>query len=76
LPTLRWAGIFRGFGPAGFLFNGALSTYVKLGVVRDRKIGKHPWVVKVVESTSWGLATLGGHSGTLAHATVTSPGPG
>ena len=39
--------------PAGFLFNGALSTYEKLGFVRDRKIGKHPWVVtKVVEPTS------------------------
>ncbi len=39
--------------PAGFLFNGALSTYEKLGFVRDRKIGKHRWVVtKVVEATS------------------------
>jgi GNAT superfamily N-acetyltransferase len=27
--------------PAGFLYNGALSTYEKLGFVRDRKIGKH-----------------------------------
>jgi GNAT superfamily N-acetyltransferase len=36
--------------PAGFLFNGALSTYEQLGFVRDRKIGKHRWVVtKVVE---------------------------
>jgi GNAT superfamily N-acetyltransferase len=36
--------------PAGFLFNGALSTYEKLGFVRDRKIGKHRWVVaKVVK---------------------------
>ena len=36
--------------PAGFLFNGALSTYEKLGFVRDRKIGKHRWVVtRVVE---------------------------
>ena len=32
--------------PAGFLFNGALSTYEQLGFVRDRKIGKHRWVVK------------------------------
>jgi GNAT superfamily N-acetyltransferase len=31
--------------PAGFLFNGALSTYESLGFVRDRKIGKHRWVV-------------------------------
>ena len=31
--------------PAGFLFNGALSTYEKLGFVRDRKIGKHRWVM-------------------------------
>jgi hypothetical protein len=39
--------------PAGFLFNGALSTYETLGFVRDRKIGKHRWVVtKVVEPTS------------------------
>jgi len=36
--------------PAGFLFNGALSTYEKVGFLRDRKIGKHRWVVtKVVE---------------------------
>ena len=36
--------------PAGFLFNGALSTYEKLGFERDRKIGKHRWVVtKTVE---------------------------
>lgn len=36
--------------PAGFLFNGALSTYEKLGFHRDRKIGKHRWVVaRVVE---------------------------
>lgn len=39
--------------PAGFLFNGALSTYEDLGFVRDRKIGKHRWVVtKIVEPTS------------------------
>ncbi len=31
--------------PAGFLFNGALSTYEKLGFTRDRMIGKHRWVV-------------------------------
>ena len=31
--------------PAGFLYHGALSTYEKLGFVRDRKIGKHRWVV-------------------------------
>jgi GNAT superfamily N-acetyltransferase len=31
--------------PAGFLFHGALSSYEKLGFVRDRKIGKHRWVV-------------------------------
>jgi hypothetical protein len=31
--------------PAGFLFNGALSTYEKLGFTRNRKIGKHRWVV-------------------------------
>jgi GNAT superfamily N-acetyltransferase len=39
--------------PAGFLYNGALSTYEKLGFVRDRKIGKHRWVVtKTVEPKS------------------------
>ena len=36
--------------PAGFLFNGALTTYEKLGFARDRKIGKHRWVMtRVVE---------------------------
>ncbi len=35
---------------ASFLFNGALSTYDALGFARDRKIGKHRWVVtKTVE---------------------------
>lgn len=39
--------------PAGFLFNGALSTYEQLGFLRDRKIGKQRWVVtKVVEPTT------------------------
>jgi hypothetical protein len=31
--------------PAGFLYNGALSTYESLGFARDRQIGKHRWVV-------------------------------
>lgn len=31
--------------PAGFLYNGSLSTYEDLGFKRDRKIGKHRWVV-------------------------------
>ena len=31
--------------PAGFLFNGALSTYEQQGFVRDRRIGKHRWVL-------------------------------
>ncbi len=31
--------------PAGFLFNGALSTYETLGFTRDRMIGKYRWVV-------------------------------
>jgi GNAT superfamily N-acetyltransferase len=31
--------------PAGFLYNGALSTYEQLGFTRVRKIGKHRWVV-------------------------------
>ena len=34
--------------PAGFLYTGALSTYEALGFVRDRKIGKHRWVVTKV----------------------------
>jgi hypothetical protein len=39
--------------PAGFLYNGALSTYEEQGFVRDRMIGKHRWVVKrVVEPSS------------------------
>ncbi len=39
--------------PAGFLYNGALSTYEKLGFIRDRKIGKHRWVVtKIVKPGS------------------------
>jgi GNAT superfamily N-acetyltransferase len=33
--------------PAGFLYHGALSTYEKLGFARDRKIGKHRWVVTI-----------------------------
>jgi GNAT superfamily N-acetyltransferase len=31
--------------PAGFLYNGALSTYETLGFKRDCQIGKHRWVV-------------------------------
>ena len=39
--------------PAGFLFNGALSTYEQLGFKRDRKIGKHRWVVtRIVKPTA------------------------
>ncbi len=30
---------------AGFLFHGALSTYEHVGFTRERKIGKHRWVV-------------------------------
>ncbi|GAB3766013.1 hypothetical protein GCM10027600_15380 [Nocardioides ginsengisegetis] len=30
---------------AGFLFHGALSTYDQAGFTRERKIGKHRWVV-------------------------------
>jgi GNAT superfamily N-acetyltransferase len=41
--------------PAGFLFNGALASYEKLGFVRDRRIGKHRWVVtKVIEPVTPG----------------------
>lgn len=39
--------------PAGFLYNGALSTYEQLGFTRDRRIGKHRWVVsRVVKPTA------------------------
>lgn len=34
--------------PAGFLYNGALSTYEQLGFQRDRMIGKHRWVMTAV----------------------------
>jgi GNAT superfamily N-acetyltransferase len=37
--------------PAGFLFNGALSSYQKLGFSQDRQIGKHRWVVTTVVSS-------------------------
>ena len=43
--------------PAGFLYNGALSTYENLGFIRDRQIGKHRWVVtKVVGPNPSALA--------------------
>jgi hypothetical protein len=38
--------------PAGFLFHGALSTYERLGFKRERKIGKHRWVVSTVVEPS------------------------
>ena len=31
--------------PAGFLYHGALSTFEAAGFRKDRKIGKHRWVV-------------------------------
>ena len=31
--------------PAGFLFHGALSMFERTGFTKDRKIGKHRWVV-------------------------------
>jgi GNAT superfamily N-acetyltransferase len=44
--------------PAGFLYHGALSTYEKMGFVRDRPIGKHRWVVtRVVEPLFRGTPT-------------------
>lgn len=33
--------------PAGFMFNGALSTYEQAGFVKQRKIAKHRWVVTI-----------------------------
>lgn len=38
--------------PAGFLYNGALSTYEQLGFQRDRLIGKHRWVVTTLVEAS------------------------
>jgi GNAT superfamily N-acetyltransferase len=57
---------------AGFLFNGALSTYENLGIrprPQDRQapLGRHPSRRPNVVGD---LATLGGHSGTLAQAAV------
>lgn len=45
--------------PSGFLFNGAITTYEALGFERERRIGKHRWVVRRhVEAR-----TTGPHSG-------------
>ena len=50
----RGGGVVEGYPehgdavPAGFLFNGAISTYEKLGFERDRQIGKHRWVMRKV----------------------------
>ena len=33
--------------PAGFLYHGVLSTFEDVGFRRDRKIGKHRWVVRL-----------------------------
>jgi len=32
---------------AGFLYHGALSTFERLGFTKDRKLGKHRWVVSI-----------------------------
>ena len=51
LPDWRIACCYVGRGhrrqgvPAGFLFNGAPSTYEKAGFVKDREIGRHRWVM-------------------------------
>lgn len=37
---------------AGFLYNGALSTYERLGFVPDRRIGKHRWVMRRTVATT------------------------
>lgn len=34
--------------PAGFLYHGVLSTFEALGFIKERKLGKHRWVV-----TTW-----------------------
>lgn len=52
LIAARGGGVVEGYPepadavPAGFLFNGALTTFEKLGFTRDRLIGKHRWVVR------------------------------
>ena len=46
--------------PAGFLFNGALSTYERLGFTRERMIGKHRWVVRKVVDPVESAATRPG----------------
>jgi len=33
--------------PAGFLYHGALSTFERAGFRKDRKVGKHRWVVTI-----------------------------
>ena len=49
--------------PAGFLYNGALSTDEKLGFATERKIGKHRWVVtRLVE---WSPRASPGRTGRL-----------
>ncbi len=40
--------------PSGFLYNGALSTYEALGFTRERRIGKHRWVVTAVVEAAGG----------------------
>ena len=48
-------------------FHGALSTYEKLGFVRDRKIGKHRWVVtRTVEPAPNAMQVSTGH---VSHVT-------
>src|SRR5262245_17157476 len=43
----------RPTGESRFLYNGALSTYEKLGFSRDRKIAKNRWVVtRLIEPSS------------------------
>ena len=61
--------------PAGFLFNGALSTYEQLGFGLDRKIGKHRWVVKKVVAAELKTpdGTVRGHSRTLTLTSPTAP---
>jgi GNAT superfamily N-acetyltransferase len=53
--------------PAGFLFNGSLSTYEGLGFTRDRMIGKHRWVVtrfvQPARSLRQRRGSIGGDSG-------------
>ena len=61
---------------AGFLFHGALSTYEQLGFTRDRKIGKHRWVVSKRVDPSVARRTLAVPGPTLGSTADAMPSQG